>query len=86
VTRAEDRFRGLLYCGAMPVTTLLESDSLRVIDYVCTAQAFIRTFHRAAGLSPGQFRKAARGERRLLFEALERRAGSPIARILASSG
>jgi len=27
---------------------------------------FVRTFHRAAGMSPGRFRKAARGERRLV--------------------
>jgi AraC-like DNA-binding protein len=26
---------------------------------------FVRTFHRAAGMSPGRFRRAARGERRL---------------------
>jgi AraC-like DNA-binding protein len=26
---------------------------------------FVRTFHRAAGMSPGRFRQAARGERRL---------------------
>jgi AraC-like DNA-binding protein len=47
---------------------------------------FIRTFRRAAGLSPRQFRKAARGEQRLLFEALERRDASRIARAIGSSG
>jgi AraC family transcriptional regulator len=29
---------------------------------------FVRTFHRAAGLSPREFRKAARGERKILQE------------------
>ena len=47
---------------------------------------FIRTFRRAAGLSPRQFRKAARGERHLLFEMLAQRDGSRIARAIASSG
>ena len=31
---------------------------------------FVRTFHRAAGVSPGAFRKAARGERKILQERL----------------
>ncbi|HVW29297.1 MAG TPA: AraC family transcriptional regulator [Polyangiaceae bacterium] len=47
---------------------------------------FIRTFRRAAGVSPRQFRKAARGERRSLFETLERRAGSRVARVFAAGG
>jgi AraC family transcriptional regulator len=33
---------------------------------------FVRTFHRAAGLSPRGFRKAARGERKILQERLAR--------------
>jgi AraC-like DNA-binding protein len=32
---------------------------------------FVRTFHRAAGLSPRSFRKAAKGDRKLLLEKLE---------------
>jgi AraC-like DNA-binding protein len=47
---------------------------------------FIRTFRRAAGLSPRAFRKAARGERHLLFEQLERREGSRIVQALTSGG
>ena len=35
---------------------------------------FVRTFHRAAGVSPRAFRKAARGERRILQERLAARA------------
>ncbi|MBU8900889.1 AraC family transcriptional regulator [Corallococcus sp. M34] len=31
---------------------------------------FVRTFHRAAGVSPGRFRQTARGERKLLQERL----------------
>ncbi len=34
---------------------------------------FVRTFHRAAGVSPGQFRKAARGDRKILQERLAAR-------------
>jgi AraC-like DNA-binding protein len=33
---------------------------------------FVRTFHRAAGLSPGKFRAAARGDRKFLQEGLRR--------------
>ena len=29
---------------------------------------FVRTFHRAAGVSPGAFREAARGKRKILQE------------------
>jgi AraC-like DNA-binding protein len=35
---------------------------------------FVRTFHRAAGVSPGRFRRAARGERKILQDRLARRA------------
>jgi len=34
---------------------------------------FVRTFHRAAGMSPGRFRQAARGERRLVSRRLAAR-------------
>lgn len=33
---------------------------------------FVRTFHRAAGVSPGQFRQASRGDRKILQERLGR--------------
>lgn len=33
---------------------------------------FVRSFHRAAGLSPGGFRRAARGDRKILQERLAR--------------
>jgi AraC-like DNA-binding protein len=35
---------------------------------------FVRTFHRAAGASPGAFRRAARGER----DILRRRLAAPL--------
>jgi AraC-like DNA-binding protein len=31
---------------------------------------FVRTFRRAAGVSPGQFRRAARGDRKILQDRL----------------
>jgi AraC-like DNA-binding protein len=34
---------------------------------------FVRTFHRAAGVSPGRFRRAARGDRKILQEGLTAR-------------
>ena len=34
---------------------------------------FVRTFHRAAGVSPGSFRRAARGDRKILQERLTAR-------------
>src|SRR2546422_835926 len=34
---------------------------------------FVRTFHRAAGVSPGRFRRAARGDRKILQERLTAR-------------
>ena len=34
---------------------------------------FVRTFHRAAGVSPGAFRRAARGDRKILQERLAAR-------------
>jgi AraC family transcriptional regulator len=38
---------------------------------------FVRTFHRAAGMSPGRFREAARGERRLVSRRLAARVAGP---------
>ncbi len=34
---------------------------------------FVRTFHRAAGVSPRGFRRAARGDRKILQERIEAR-------------
>jgi AraC family transcriptional regulator len=33
---------------------------------------FVRTFHRAAGVPPARFRKAAKGERKILQDRLAR--------------
>ncbi len=46
---------------------------------------FVRTFHRAAGVSPRTFRKAAQGDRELLFAQLDRAASSRVVQALASS-
>jgi AraC family transcriptional regulator len=35
---------------------------------------FVRTFHRAAGVSPGRFQRAARGDRKILQDRIARRA------------
>ncbi len=45
---------------------------------------FVRTFHRAAGVSPRSFRKAAKGERVPLLARLEGNASSRVAQALAS--
>lgn len=37
---------------------------------------FVRTFHRAAGVSPGRFRQAARGDRKILQERIAARSVS----------
>jgi AraC-like DNA-binding protein len=58
---------------------MLAEETLPVTEvaYACgfgDLSNFVRTFHRAAGLSPGAFRKAAAGERKILQARLERRA------------
>ena len=70
----------LLAAGDVPVTTIAFEVGFGDLSN------FVRTFHRASGLSPRAFRKAARGERRLLLSTLERRRGSHVARALASGG
>jgi AraC-like DNA-binding protein len=54
---------------------LLAEDDLSVTDAAFEAgfgdlSNFMRTFRRAAGISPGAFRRAARGERKILQERL----------------
>ena len=48
-------------------------ESLRPIYSEYNVGNFVRTFHRAAGMSPGRFRQAARGERRLVSRRLAAR-------------
>ena len=56
---------------------LLAEDDRAITDIALDAgfndlSNFVRTFHRAAGVSPRAFRKAARGDRKILQESLER--------------
>jgi AraC-like DNA-binding protein len=58
--------------------SLLADDARSVTDVAFEVgfgdlSGFVRTFRRAAGVSPRGFRRAARGERALLRERLERR-------------
>jgi AraC family transcriptional regulator len=57
---------------------LLADDSRSITDVAFDAgfgdlSNFVRTFHRAAGVSPGSFRRAARGDRKILQERLAAR-------------
>jgi AraC-like DNA-binding protein len=59
--------------------SLLVDDSRSVTDVAFDVgfgdlSNFVRTFHRAAGVSPGSFRRAARGDRKILQERLAARA------------
>ncbi len=55
---------------------LLADDSLSITEIAYDVgfgdlSNFVRTFHRAAGVSPGRFRRAARGDRTILRERVE---------------
>lgn len=55
---------------------LLTDDSRSITDIALDVgfadlSNFVRTFHRAAGVSPGDFRRAARGSRKIFQERLE---------------
>ena len=57
---------------------LLADDSRSITDVAFDVgfgdlSNFVRTFHRAAGVSPGRFRRAARGDRKILQERLTAR-------------
>jgi AraC-like DNA-binding protein len=59
--------------------SLLADDGRSITDVAFDAgfgdlSNFVRTFHRAAGVSPGSFRRAARGDRKILQERLAARA------------
>jgi len=54
---------------------LLTDEDFSVTDIAydvgfCDLSNFVRTFRRAAGLSPGSFREAARGKRKILQEGI----------------
>jgi AraC family transcriptional regulator len=57
---------------------LLADDARSVTDVALNVgfgdlSNFVRTFHRAAGVSPGRFRRLARGDRKILQDRLARR-------------
>jgi len=59
-------------------SSLLADDSRSITDVAFDVgfgdlSNFVRTFHRAAGVSPGAFRRAARGDRKILQERLAAR-------------
>jgi AraC family transcriptional regulator len=59
--------------------SLLADDSRSITDVAFDVgfgdlSNFVRTFHRAAGVSPGGFRRAAKGDRKILQERLGARA------------
>lgn len=65
----------LVHCRLKRAARLLAEPDLQVTDVAYDVgfgdlSNFVRSFHRAAGVSPGTFRKAARGERNLFQERL----------------
>ena len=69
----------LLRCGLRRAAGLLADDGRPVTEVAYEAgfadlSNFVRSFRRAAGVSPRTFRKAARGERKILQERLRRAA------------
>lgn len=71
----------LLRCRLRHAARLLADDSRSVTEIAgdvgfADLSNFVRTFHRAAGVSPRRFRQAARGERKIFQE---RRAGLALA-------
>jgi len=68
----------LVHCRLRRAARLLADDSRSITDVAFDAgfgdlSNFVRTFHRAAGVSPGSFRRAARGDRKILQERLAAR-------------
>jgi AraC-like DNA-binding protein len=69
----------LLRCRLRRAAGLLADDGRPVTEVAYEAgfadlSNFVRSFRRAAGVSPRTFRKAARGERKILQERLRRAA------------
>ena len=61
--------------GDTPAARLLTDDDIAVSDIAYDVgfgdlSNFVRTFHRAAGVSPTKFRQASKGERKILQERL----------------
>jgi AraC-like DNA-binding protein len=65
----------LVRCRLRHAARLLAEDARSVTDIAYQVgftdlSNFVRSFHRAAGVSPGGFRKAARGDRAVLRHKL----------------
>jgi AraC family transcriptional regulator len=65
----------LVRCRLRRAARLLADNSLAITDIAFDVgfgdlSNFVRTFHRAAGVSPRRFRKAAKGDRKILQERL----------------
>jgi AraC-like DNA-binding protein len=72
----------LVRCRLRHAARLLADESRPVTDVAFEVgfgdlSNFVRTFHRAAGVSPRAFRRTARGQRRLLAERLARTLAPP---------
>ena len=65
----------LVRCRLRRAASLLAGDARSITDVALDVgfgdvSNFVRTFHRAAGVSPGGFRRAARGDRKILQDRL----------------
>ena len=65
----------LVRCRLRHAARLLADDTRSITDIALDVgfgdlSNFVRTFHRAAGVSPGSFRRAARGDRKILQDRL----------------
>src|SRR5262249_35788412 len=65
----------LVRCRLRHAASLLASDERSITDVALDVgfgdlSNFVRTFHRAAGVSPGSFRRLARGDRKILQDRL----------------
>ena len=68
----------LVRCRLRRAASLLAGDARSITDVALDVgfgdvSNFVRTFHRAAGVSPGRFRRAARGDRKILQDRLAAR-------------
>src|SRR5215510_8158381 len=68
----------LVRCRLRHAASLLADDGRSITDVALDVgfgdlSNFVRTFHRAAGVSPGRFRRLARGDRKILQDRLAAR-------------
>ncbi len=73
VVRGARQIRAEFFDGRRTSARTVGVDPFTDIAYACgfsDLSNFVRTFHRAAGVSPGRFRAAARGDRKILQDRL----------------